>query len=285
MEGRAAASTATSSTRRPISISSRSSATSASARSGARTTSMSSRGLAGTFAWVRSRSSGARSSACSLPTSSRRRDMREFLLPSFDVIRIPQWAARAEYFAGDSHLEFIWIPVPVFDRIGKPGADFYPAPLPSPTPASCRRTVSGSAIARTAISAIRTTACAPIRSSPAGTLRRSTTGASSTQPTFYRLPIRQRPGSRSSSSLDTTGSGRRGHGEQGPRRGRAARRGGLCERPRLQRDRISSVPQGVVKRNRRSITSSASSSRCRATRVSTCRGFSEPFSAAARATS
>ena len=64
------------------------------------------------------------------------RDTREFLLPSFDIIRIPQWAARAEYFAGDSHLELVWIPVPAFDRIGKPGADFYPAPLPSPTPAS-----------------------------------------------------------------------------------------------------------------------------------------------------
>ena len=64
------------------------------------------------------------------------KDMREFLLPSFDVIRIPQWAARAEYFAGDSHVELIWIPVPAFDRIGKPGADFYPAPLPSPTPAT-----------------------------------------------------------------------------------------------------------------------------------------------------
>jgi len=62
------------------------------------------------------------------------RDEREFLLPRFEYIRIPQWAARAEYFAGDSHLEFIWIPIPAFDRIGKPGADFSPAPLPSPTP-------------------------------------------------------------------------------------------------------------------------------------------------------
>lgn len=62
------------------------------------------------------------------------RDMREFLLPSFDLIRIPQAAARAEYFSGDSHVEFIWIPVPTFDRIGKPGSDFYPARLPSPTP-------------------------------------------------------------------------------------------------------------------------------------------------------
>ena len=63
------------------------------------------------------------------------KDEREFLLPSFDIIRIPQAAARAEYTAGDSHLELIWIPVPVFDKIGKPGADFYPAPLPSPTSA------------------------------------------------------------------------------------------------------------------------------------------------------
>src|SRR5206468_1122949 len=59
---------------------------------------------------------------------------REFLLPSFDVIRIPQWAARAEYTSNDSHLELIWIPIPAFDNIGKPGADFYPARIPSPTP-------------------------------------------------------------------------------------------------------------------------------------------------------
>jgi hypothetical protein len=60
-------------------------------------------------------------------------DEREFLLPSFDIIRIPQVAARAEYTAGDSHLELVWIPIPAFDNIGKPGADFYPVPLPSPT--------------------------------------------------------------------------------------------------------------------------------------------------------
>jgi hypothetical protein len=62
------------------------------------------------------------------------RDTREFLLPRFDLIRIPQWAVRAEYNPGDAHLELVWIPVPAFDEIGKPGADFYPAPLPSPTP-------------------------------------------------------------------------------------------------------------------------------------------------------
>jgi hypothetical protein len=62
------------------------------------------------------------------------RDLREYLLPGFDIIRLPQWAARAEYFFGDSKLELLWIPVPTFDNIGKPGSDFYPAPLPSPTP-------------------------------------------------------------------------------------------------------------------------------------------------------
>ena len=62
------------------------------------------------------------------------RDMREFLLPSFDVIRIPQWAARAEYSVGEAHAEFVWIPVPAFDRIGKPGSEFYPVPLPAPLP-------------------------------------------------------------------------------------------------------------------------------------------------------
>ena len=61
-------------------------------------------------------------------------DMREYFLPSFDIMRLPQWAARAEYFFGDSKLELVWIPVPTFDNIGKPGSDFYPAPLPSPTP-------------------------------------------------------------------------------------------------------------------------------------------------------
>ena len=61
------------------------------------------------------------------------RDARDFILPDFDILRIPQWAARAEYFAGDSHLELVWIPVPSYDNIGKPGAEFYPYVIP-PTP-------------------------------------------------------------------------------------------------------------------------------------------------------
>lgn len=60
------------------------------------------------------------------------RDMREFILPEFDQMRIPQWAARAEYFADDYHAELLWIPVASYDNIGKPGAGFYPyQPVPN----------------------------------------------------------------------------------------------------------------------------------------------------------
>ncbi len=58
------------------------------------------------------------------------RDMREFFLPEFETMRIPQWAARAEYFAGETHFELLWVPFPSYDEVGKPGADFYPFPLP-----------------------------------------------------------------------------------------------------------------------------------------------------------
>lgn len=60
------------------------------------------------------------------------KDLRHFILPSFDVIRIPQWAARGEYFLGDSHIELLWIPYTTFDRIGKAGSEFYPFQVPPP---------------------------------------------------------------------------------------------------------------------------------------------------------
>lgn len=56
------------------------------------------------------------------------RDLREFVLPEFDQMRIPQWAVRAEYFADDYHAELLWIPVASYDNIGKPGSEFYPMP-------------------------------------------------------------------------------------------------------------------------------------------------------------
>ncbi len=61
------------------------------------------------------------------------KDMRQFILPDFEILRIPQWAARAEYFENDFHAELLWIPVASYDEIGKPGAEFY-AYTPPPPP-------------------------------------------------------------------------------------------------------------------------------------------------------
>ena len=60
------------------------------------------------------------------------KDLREFILPDFDVLRIPQWAARAEYSKGDLHAEAIWVFAPSYNEIGKPGAEFFPAVIPPP---------------------------------------------------------------------------------------------------------------------------------------------------------
>ncbi|MBK7954073.1 MAG: hypothetical protein KBE22_03325 [Candidatus Accumulibacter sp.] len=61
------------------------------------------------------------------------KDMRQFILPKFDILRIPQWAARAEYFKDDLHAELVWIPVASYDNIGKPGSEFF-AYTPPPPP-------------------------------------------------------------------------------------------------------------------------------------------------------
>lgn len=60
------------------------------------------------------------------------KDLREYVLPEFEQLRIPQWAARAEYFQDDFHAELLWIPLPAVDDIGKPGAEFFPTPAPPP---------------------------------------------------------------------------------------------------------------------------------------------------------
>ncbi|HRO55650.1 MAG TPA: hypothetical protein PK667_01480 [Nitrosomonas europaea] len=64
------------------------------------------------------------------------KDMREFVLPDFDILRIPQWAVRTEYSKNDFHADLIWIPFASLDEIGRPGADFYPFKLPVAAPVS-----------------------------------------------------------------------------------------------------------------------------------------------------
>jgi len=60
------------------------------------------------------------------------RDQRDFILPDFEIIRIPQWALRAERFGENYHAEVVWLPSPEVDLIGKPGAEFYPFQEPAP---------------------------------------------------------------------------------------------------------------------------------------------------------
>jgi hypothetical protein len=54
------------------------------------------------------------------------RDLREFLLPDLDQVRIGQWAARVDWQGEDKSAEVVWIPVPLYDRIGAFGGDYYP---------------------------------------------------------------------------------------------------------------------------------------------------------------
>lgn len=54
------------------------------------------------------------------------KDTREFYLVEFETMRIPQWAVRAERFAGESHFELIWVPYQSYDEVGVPGTDFFP---------------------------------------------------------------------------------------------------------------------------------------------------------------
>lgn len=61
------------------------------------------------------------------------KDLRELALPDFELIRIPQWAVRGEYFNGDFHAEAVWIPYMTYNDIGKPGAEFYPFAPPAGT--------------------------------------------------------------------------------------------------------------------------------------------------------
>ncbi len=61
------------------------------------------------------------------------KDLRQFVLPDFDLLRIPQWAIRTEYFKGGFHGEAIWIPYMTYNDIGKVGSEFFPF-NPEPVP-------------------------------------------------------------------------------------------------------------------------------------------------------
>lgn len=52
------------------------------------------------------------------------RDLREFILPELEQIRIPVLAANAEYFYDNMYFQLIFIPYPEFDKIGKAGSEF-----------------------------------------------------------------------------------------------------------------------------------------------------------------
>ena len=53
------------------------------------------------------------------------RDLREFVLPSFNFLRRPLWMVRAQQNAGDWTLEALWSPQGLADRTADPGEAFY----------------------------------------------------------------------------------------------------------------------------------------------------------------
>jgi len=63
------------------------------------------------------------------------KDLREFILPDFEFIRIPEWALDAEYTKSNFHAEAVWLPWPSMSKVSRPGGEFvFPLPLPPATP-------------------------------------------------------------------------------------------------------------------------------------------------------
>lgn len=59
------------------------------------------------------------------------KDLREYILPDFDFIRIPEWGASGEYTKDKFHTQIVVLPGEEFDRLGGPTSNFYvPPPLP-----------------------------------------------------------------------------------------------------------------------------------------------------------
>jgi len=63
------------------------------------------------------------------------KDLREYVLPEFDLIRIPQWGVDAEWSQDIVHAEFAWLPVLQFHHLGVSGSEFeFPLPVEPSTP-------------------------------------------------------------------------------------------------------------------------------------------------------
>lgn len=62
------------------------------------------------------------------------RDLREYILPDFEFIRIPEWGLSTEYTKDKFHSQLIVLPGVEFDKTGLATSDFAPPlPLPSTT--------------------------------------------------------------------------------------------------------------------------------------------------------
>lgn len=60
------------------------------------------------------------------------RDLREYILPDFEFIRIPEWGLSAEYTKEKFHSQFIVLPGVEFDKTGLATSNFaFPLPLPN----------------------------------------------------------------------------------------------------------------------------------------------------------
>ncbi len=60
-------------------------------------------------------------------------DLSEFLLPDFDEIRIGVYAAKIDFYFGNSTIEFIWKPIYAGNEFPKPGSIWYKPPeFPAP---------------------------------------------------------------------------------------------------------------------------------------------------------
>lgn len=60
------------------------------------------------------------------------KDLREYVLPDFDMIRIPEWGTDLEYSKKNFHAEFVWIPFLEFNKLGVTNSEFaFPLPLPT----------------------------------------------------------------------------------------------------------------------------------------------------------